>query len=108
MKKILFAAVVASSLFLVGCGDPCTATPAASKCSADPAPVAPTAAQIKTCQDAAKTPPKCNTEANAVADCSKANIVCGTDNKTDGVKTAEAVLSKCKTQSDAYAACIAK
>jgi hypothetical protein len=109
MKKILIAALMSVSMVLVGCGgDPCTATPV-KNCSADPEPVKPTDASIKACQDAAKTPPKCKTELDAVASCTKGiKITCTADNKTDGAKYAADIAATCKTQNEAYATCFAK
>ncbi|MEW5739270.1 MAG: hypothetical protein AB1938_10115 [Myxococcota bacterium] len=97
MKKLLTAVVLASSMFLVGCGgDPCTA---ASKCSADPKP---TDAQIQACKDAnANTSAKCYSQNKAFADCFRNKQVCTSANVTDAVAT----LAACSTEAQAVQTC---
>ncbi len=95
MKKILFAAFAAMSLAACG-GDVCSGS---SKCSADPTP---TDAEVQACKDAIKDGAKCATEYKNLAQCSKDNQVCGSDNKTDGTATA----AKCSTQVSAYTTCL--
>lgn len=100
MKQLFFAVVAVSSFALTACGgDPCK-----SKCSADPAP---TAEALKACQNP-DTTVKCYAESKKVADCATAQVVCGSDNKTDGLKTLENIGANCKSQTEAYQACMAK
>lgn len=98
MKKLLTAAALASTLFLVGCGsDPCSGS---SKCSADPKP---TEAEIKACKDAnANTSAKCYSQSKAMADCFRAKQVCTSSNVTDGAAT----LAACSTEASAYQTCL--
>ena len=101
MKKFMIAASIVASFALVACGgggDSCTAT---SKCSADPKS---TEAEIKACQEARKTA-KCVAEGDALTTCALGQQVCGTDNKTDGVKTNEGITKNCATQLAAAVKC---
>jgi len=100
LRSITVALLIVSGFVVSACGsDPCS-----PKCSADPAL---SAAELKACQNPDKTV-KCYAEAKAAADCGREQTVCGTDNKTDNVKTAENYATKCKTQLEAYTTCAAK
>lgn len=100
MKKLMFVAAAAVSMFLVGCGggDICSSK---SKCSAQ---MQASQAQIDACKAATASGAKCVTEYNALANCSLAKEVCAADNTTD----AAATLAACQTEYNAYSTCLTK
>lgn len=96
LSGLAFAMLVGVSSLAMGCSSsPCDGS---SKCSADPKP---TDNDKKTCQALLDNEKTCKSELDKYAACQRDKQVCGSDNKTDSAKTAEA----CKSEAEAYTKC---
>jgi hypothetical protein len=106
MKKVVIGmlASAVAALFFVSATPACSSSKCSKACSGDPDP---TEAQVKACEDGVPEGTKCKAETDALTDCASGKTVCTAD-KTDPVKTAEALAKDCKAQSDAFTACLTK
>ena len=106
MKKVVIGmlASAVAALFFVSAAPACSSSKCSKACSGDPEP---TEAQVKACEEGTPAGTKCKAEIDALSDCGSGKVVCTAD-KTDPVKTAEALTKDCKSQVDAYTACLTK